>query len=409
MSIVDVAVVGGGPAGSAAASVLASQGLRVIVLDRAQTRKPCGGYLPVKALRRMPKMAVSDLLVMPVRTVRLVGQHRRTISVGAGETLGYVLRRQQLDHRLLDLAEQAGATVWRSTRVLGHERFGNSTRIQSDRGSLHARYLIAADGVHGRTAVAAGVRRPFPRWQLAFARVAELRWKGQPADFPLDQIQLLCQPILGGFGWVFPLPDGANVGVAGSSFDLDRVQRQFAALLAQLGATVSGFDLIWNHGWWLPAGGLPRRLTAARTFLVGDAAGFVDCFSGEGIYYAVASGQLAAHAITHSFSDPEQAERHYRRDCAALLQPTLRRSLLLSGLIGRGKDRYFRALHRQPRLAMHLLDMMREEQPYHGCTLPLLIAQMAAHFTGIHMPDDLQVLGANQWDEPAQPRTDGSV
>lgn len=402
MSIFDVAVVGGGPAGSAAASALADQGLRVIVLDRARTRKPCGGYLPVKALRQLPKVAVRDLLATPVRTVRLVDQDLGSISVGSGETLGFVLRRELLDRRLLDSAEQAGATVWRDTRALGHERSGHSMRIQTDRGVLQARYLIAADGVHGRTAVAAGVRQPFPRWQLAFARVAELRWSGQSADFPLDQIQLLCQPILGGFGWIFPLPNGANVGVAGSSLDLGRVQRQFAALLARLGATVSRFNLVANRGWWLPAGGLPRRVTAARTFLVGDAAGFVDCFSGEGIYYALASGQLAAHAIAHSFDDPLQAERHYRRDCFALLQPTLRRSLLLSGLFGRGKTHYFRALRRQPHLATHLLDMMREERPYHGCTLPLLTAYLSAHFTGASVTDDLQVLGIGPWDEPAQ-------
>ena len=398
MNTFDVAVVGGGPAGSAAATALASQGLRVILLDQAHTRKPCGGYLPVKALRRMPEAAVSDLLEMPVRTVHLVDQDQRTISVGAGETLGFVLRREQLDRRLLDFAEQAGATVSRGTRVLGHERCGHSLRLQTDHGSLQARYLIAADGVHGRTAVAAGVRQPFPRWQLAFARVAELRWRGKPTGFPLDQIQLLCLPILGGFGWIFPLPDGANVGVAGSSFGLDRIQRQFAALLTQLANRVCGFDLLWSRGWWLPAGGLPRRITAARTFLVGDAAGFVDCFSGEGIYYAVASGQLAAHAIAHSWPDPGQAERHYRRDCAALLEPTLRRSLFLSGLIARGKGRYFRALGSQPHLATHLLDMMRDERPYHGWTLPLLCACWAAHFAGAPLTEDLQVLGTSRGD-----------
>lgn len=348
----------------------------------------------MKALQRLPGGVIADLLPTPIQTIRLVNGQSRSIFINSRQPLGYVMRREQLDRRLLTLAEQAGATIRGHQRVLGHERLGGLTNVYTAQGRVQTRYLVGADGVHGRTAIDAGVRPAFARWQLAFARVAELRWGRGPDDLPLQQMQLFCLPVLGGLGWVFPLPGGANVGVAASSLDLKRVQRCFDDLLRRLRTQVAPFDLVWQRGAWLPAGGVPRRVTAERTFLIGDAAGFVDCFSGEGIYYAIASGQLAAQAIADSFGDAKQAERYYRRDCGAALLPTLRRSLLLSGLMGRGKARYHQALHRQPQLSTHLLSLMLEERPYHGVMIPLLSAFFSACLQPVARDmADLQVLG----------------
>lgn len=395
MSTFDVAIVGGGPAGSSAGADLASRGMRVVVLDKSAGRKPCGGYLPAKVMPHLPISVSADLLQTPIHGIQLMGRQTGSISVNSHQALGYVIRREQLDERLLQAAENKGATVLRSCRALGYQRESQGLTIRTDHGELTAKYLIGADGVHGKTATDLGVRSRWPRWQLAFSRVAELRWKDGAKGCAADRLQLFCLPVLGGLGWVFPLPGGANVGVAGSSFDLKRVQRWFAELLARVEREHGGYETVWQRGWWLPAGGIPRRTTGERVFLVGDAAGFVDCFCGEGIYYAVSSGQLAAHAIAASFSDSRQAEHHYRHDCQTLLLPSLRRSLLLSGLLGRRKQRYYQALQLRPELATHLITLMYAERPYHGLVAPLLLAMLQSCFHTDHGLDELEVWGAD--------------
>lgn len=400
MSTFDVAIVGGGPAGSSAGAALAARGLRVVVLDKSVGRKPCGGYLPVKVLPRLPIPASDDMLQTPIKAIQLMGRRAGSISVNSHQPLGYVVRREQLDERLLQVAENKGATVLRGCRALGYTRESQGLSIRTEQGILTARYLIGADGVHGRTAVDLGIRPRWPRWQLAFSRVAELRWKDRPKSCLAGRLQLFCLPVLGGLGWVFPLPDGVNVGVAGSSLDLECVRRSFDELLVRVERDYGGYETVWQRGWWLPAGGVPRKVTGERVFLVGDAAGFVDCFCGEGIYYAVSSGQLAAHAIFASFSDWRQAGHHYRRDCQTLLLPTLRRALLLSGILGRQKQRYYQALQLQPELATHLLTLMHDERPYHGLLTPLLAALLKACFVSGEQPDHLQVWGVDRLNFP---------
>jgi geranylgeranyl reductase family protein len=391
----DVAVVGGGPAGSRAAAVLANSGLKVLIIDPLSSMKPCGGYLSAKALRQLAPDLIADILPRPVQTVRLLSSGSGSMVVRSRQPLGYMFRRETLDCCLLAAAEAAGAELWRRQRATQFRQTGESVEIITDKGQgASARYLVGADGVHGKTSVQAGVRGgSWPRWQLAYARVAELRLPDGAATLDQSEIQLVCLPIMGGFGWIFPLPGGVNVGVAGSSLELPRIESHFATLLQQLQAKVGHSELSWQRGWWLPAGGFPRRIATARTLLVGDAAGFVDSFSGEGIYYALLSGQLAAQAIVRHFGEANRVMLDYRRQCGRLIMPTLRRSLLLSSSIGRHKERYYQALLKQPELATHLLSLMREDRPYHGRLAVLLQAFFLARLWPAEQAEDVEVFG----------------
>lgn len=378
MQSFDVVVIGGGPAGSAAGATLAAQGLRVAVVEKGGANKPCGGYLPDKAISRLPAGLLAGLPRVAIDSVRLQGVGGKAINVNSHSRLGLVMRREQLDRRLLAWAEQCGAVVMRGHRVATVRRSRQRVLVQTEQAELDSAYVIGADGVHGRTASQLQVRQPFPRWQLAFSLVSELRWPADPARKDVSrQLQLHCLPVLGGLGWVFPCPGGVNLGVAGSSLDLRRIHREFDQLLQLIEGELGPFELAWRRGWWLPAGGIPRPVAGERALLVGDAAGFVDCFCGEGLYYAIASGQLAAHAILTCFADWRQVASHYRQDCRSLLLPSLRRGLLLGALLGRQKQWYFRALQRQPELATHLLRLMQGEHPYQGLLLPLLQALLS--------------------------------
>ncbi|MGI6343565.1 MAG: geranylgeranyl reductase family protein [Bacillota bacterium] len=382
----DVVVIGGGPAGSSAAARLAELGLDVMLLERGEegaAGKPCGGYLPQKALRLLDGAELADLLQQGIRTVSLQDEAGRRVRVtGQRQPLGYLLEREVLDRRLQQWAAQSGARVSHGERLLGVHRWGRRHWLQTNRRRLRCRYLIGADGTHSPTAHLTGLRAGFPRWQLAFATLGKLKWKGLPRNWREDEVRLYCYPLLGGMGWAFPLPGGANVGVAGSALELAQVTALFERHLAHIADQHGPFELVARRGGWLPAGGFPRQIAKGNVLLCGDAAGFVDSFSGEGIYYALLSGHLAANAIAVGYGIDHLVRRFYRQDCSLLIMPSLRQSLLLSGALGHRKDWLLTAMRRDPRLACFLARLMEDQQPYRGQVGRLLLASAAAGLWG---------------------------
>src|SRR5262245_25651085 len=222
-SPVDVAIVGAGPAGATAALVLARAGVEVTLLDRAPLPrdKTCGGGVVTRALESLPPG-----LGIPVER-RLGRVESRFASAGVAVTvereapLVHMTRRAPLDLVLAEAARDAGAALRAPCALERVALTPDHVELETTRGPLRARFLIAADGATGPTARAAGWTEPLVSVPALDAEVDAA--PGVLASFA-DRARFDLGTPAGGYGWVFPKADHLSVGVG--VFTRDGVRRR---------------------------------------------------------------------------------------------------------------------------------------------------------------------------------------
>ena len=315
----DVIVVGAGPGGSAAAAALGRRGRRVLLLEaqRFPRDKVCGDVLLREVASSLVALGTSlDELAPDAHTVSACDftTGRGTRAVGHfrdrhGRTHPWrILPRRLLDERLARHAERCGARLEEGCR-LEHAEWDAVRRLtvvqvrHRDRAlTYRAPLVIGADGVFSRVAACRGlapVRAARDRrYSVALRGYAD--WASSQPHF-----QVLTDGALEfGCCWIVPIsPTRANVGVG----LLDARRRPTRAELSthmqrMLGARVDLRGMSELAGWQLPSARLTRRAVADGTMLVGDAAGFVDPFTGHGIHNALASGLMAAESADHAIA-----------------------------------------------------------------------------------------------------------
>jgi geranylgeranyl diphosphate/geranylgeranyl-bacteriochlorophyllide a reductase len=300
--IFDVVVVGGGPAGATAACDLARLGRSVLLIDRAGRIKPCGGAIPPKL---MLEFEIPDaLLVARANGARIVSPSHRCVDMPI--TGGYVgmVDRDSFDEWLRERARNAGAvrregTFKRLTRDLDGgavvHLFARNRSDPDPSTQVRARAVIGADGALSavaRQCVPGGARVPYV---FAYHEIVRLPGSGSSA---VDATR--CDVIYNGalspdfYSWIFPHGATASVGTgtAHKGFSLRAaVEKLRQATGLEAVATIR------REGAPIPLSPLARWDNGHDVLLAGDAAGVVAPASGEGIYYAMAGGRLAAQAV----------------------------------------------------------------------------------------------------------------
>ena len=286
----DVAIVGGGPAGAWAAHQLARAGARVAVFDPSHPReKPCGGGVTGRALA-----AVADAVdVRALDTTPIVAARFGDSVVPLDEHALVVASRSSFDAALLDAAERQGASVRRS-RVAGVAVGPAGVTITAADGIHRAAYLIGADGA--TSLVRRRVARAFRRDQLSMATGFYAR------GVTSREIQIEFTACPGGYLWSFPRPDHLAIGICAQADAGYRVAELRALAADWTRRTNLARDAaLVPYSWPIPSLGLSdfARIDPAgeRWMLVGDAAGLVDPITREGIFFALESGAAAAAAL----------------------------------------------------------------------------------------------------------------
>jgi geranylgeranyl reductase family protein len=270
----DVAIVGAGPAGSTAAYRLATAGASVLLIDKATfpRDKPCGGGVTGRAARLLP-FSIEPVVEDVVERLECGLRYRHRFTRHARGPLAYMTQRRRLDHFLLGKAAEVGAEV----------REGESV----DTRELDARIVIGADGCNGASA---------KQLRLADGVVHGVALE---ANYPYDAryaraMVLEIAVIRGGYGWIFPKGDHVNVGVGGNGEEAPRLRAELRRMCEAYGVDPEAAQD--TRGYRLPLR-LPGTLLArGRTAVIGDAAGLVDPFSGDGMYEAFLSAQLVTEA-----------------------------------------------------------------------------------------------------------------
>jgi menaquinone-9 beta-reductase len=327
----DLAIVGAGPAGSAAAlgALTANPRLRVALLDRADfpRDKSCGDGIAPHVLDVLSEVGVSELLDdwRPVRRLRL--QHGDVTTLRDMVRPAWVVPRAVFDARLVAAAVRAGAHL-RRVRVKTVEVGSDGVRLAPD---VSARVTIGADGAHSVVRSATGLA-PVRRRALAIRGYAPT-----PPARAGQQIIAFSETRQPSYAWSFDRGDGySNVGY-GELLGKGRAPLTRAELLQRLdsllpGATAGGEQWLGHH---LPLSPWRWRQADGRVLLAGDAAGLINPVTGEGIYYAVATGVLAGRSATAALEagDPAGAGRRHRVAVRSLLGRHLRHTAAASRLV----------------------------------------------------------------------------
>lgn len=292
----DVFVVGGGPSGATAAEDLARAGKRVALLDRAGRIKPCGGAIPPRAIADF-EIPMSQV-VAQITTARMISPTGRAVDIPIENGFVGMVDREHFDEFLRARAASHGADRLTGT-FLRIERDADGTHvIWRDKASGEerrsaTRLVIGADGARSNVAraeVPGGDKIPYV---IAYHEII----KAPPANDAYDPLR--CDVIYDGrissdfYGWVFPHGAHASVGM-GTEINGADLKKATADLRAMSGLT--GCETIRREGAPIPLRPMDRWDNGRDVVLAGDAAGVVAPSSGEGIYYAMVGGRVAATA-----------------------------------------------------------------------------------------------------------------
>lgn len=359
----DVIVIGAGPAGSAAAITARRAGLSVALIDKARfpRDKLCGGGVSGRSARFLGEIfgrAVSPDLFHTCTRVRLTGP-AGLIGVVENAPPFHMAMRRDFDAALVGDAATAGAEVIAGVRIVALDAPGRRVALAEGR-ALSARVLIGADGVGSQVARAL-FGRAFEPARTGFG----LEVEAPPAACPdPSEMEVAFGAADWGYGWAFPKAGGLTLGVGGLHGRNPDMRAHLDAYLARHG--VSGGDLRCK-GAYLPFGAFRGRPGRGAVLLAGDAAGLVDPITGEGIAWAMKSGQRAAEAAARAIAAGREASAsaRYCRGLAPVLGE-LRRARALRGLIyARGLQPLFtRMLAADPRLQRRYLGLVAGEFGY---------------------------------------------
>jgi len=298
-----VAILGGGPAGAFAAEQLASAGLRVSLFDeKLAWEKPCGGGLTYKAYSRYPFLLHNSIPKRFVTETVLSAPVAGEASLKLADPL-LIYSRFDLNRLLLERAERAGVSI-EKTHVAGITRTASAWRVETSSGVADADFCIVATG-------ARNALRDVGTQLGAGDTMAALGYY-VPGEQARIDIQFL--PKLEGYIWIFPRCGHLSVGICGKGEPAGSLRRRLEFFMNERGLSLQGARF-YSH--LLPSlnssSWLANRVAGDGWLAVGDAAGLVDPITGEGLYYALRSAELAARAILSDVSSLAERVSQYRR------------------------------------------------------------------------------------------------
>ncbi|MGQ9484867.1 MAG: geranylgeranyl reductase family protein [Desulfosoma sp.] len=321
--IADCVVIGAGPAGSSAARRAAQHGLQVLCLEKASfpRAKPCGGALSMNGVKTLDfalPAFVQEGFAYGIRA----HYASRVLEARRPQPIAVLVRREVFDAFLVEKAREAGAVVHTQEKVLGLEETPHDVKVRTTRGVYRSAYAIVAHGAEGvLNRRLSGPARLGMRWKAVTRRdAASVLRSSRRCEKPVLEFYFDAYPH--GYGWVFPLRNAFSIGVGGLHSGPLSTKKAFHDFVRRLGVPHStGY-----RGSTIPCCGIASVLGTPRTLYAGDAGGFGEAFSGEGIFYAMRSGQLAADTVAEAVKG---SLRHplpqvYRSRCLKVLGDNLR-------------------------------------------------------------------------------------
>ena len=351
----DVVVVGGGPAGTIAAEDLAKAGHKVAFLDRAGRIKPCGGAIPP---RLITDFEIPDSqIVARINTARMISPTQRRVDIPIEGGFVGMVDREHFDEFLRKRATEAGADRFTGTFLRIERSESGPAVVYRDKATreetqLRTRLIIGADGARSdvaRAEVPGGDKIPYV---IAYHEI--IKAPGKVGNYD----PLRCDVIYDGaispdfYGWVFPHGASASVGMGTG---VDGVDLKKATSDLRIASGLADCETIRREGAPIPLQPLDRWDNGRDVVLAGDAAGVVAPSSGEGIYYAMAGGRVAATAAQAALASGRARDLQLARKLFMKEHKTVFRALRAM------QDAYYKSDERRERFVSlcHDVDVQR--------------------------------------------------
>jgi geranylgeranyl reductase family protein len=347
----DVTIVGAGPAGSTAAKYLSEKGFKILILDKETfpRDKPCGGGLPMRVLERFPYIINENIIESYSSSGTVFSPSLQyKIEISKTEPLMATTLRKKFDYELLKYATDAGAVFQPGTQVSAIQTSNDNVQVIAHHGTMFdSEIIVGADGVNSTIAKNTGLRKTGTERGICILQEFEVDEKIIDEYFKKSRHCYVHSRFktVSGYGWVFPKKKHLNIGFG--IIQVDKTQDQKLNLLEcykEYLTLLKEKNLIPQHLKEVPVRGgalltHPLEKTYGnRLLLVGDAAGFINPLSGEGIYYAMSSGQIAAEVIAEALEKKQTTEeflskyqtrwqKDFGKDISLILQVVKRGSI----------------------------------------------------------------------------------
>jgi geranylgeranyl reductase family protein len=378
----DVLIIGAGPAGATAARRLALGGARVRLVDRERfpRNKPCGGAISIRALARFPYLpaALARIPTHYIARLYLESPGGESVTLTSASAAALMIRRMEFDHLLVQLALEAGVELVEGVEISRASIASCGVALTARNGrKFEAPMVIAADGVHSVVARRLGLNRGWPQRAIALDMMEETPSETLRASDPDTLWVSYGYQGSDGYAYVFPKRDHVNAGIGYLlSYYREAVrqrpyesQRRFVGSLTTKGVLAGASSRLHFTPFLIPVGGPLPHTARGRVLLAGDAGGFVNAFSAEGIYYAMVSGELAADAILSE--RPNTYEPRWRRELGAELRDAVwvQRYLFADS---RRVDAMVRGARAYPAVASGLVEYAMGSRSYQGARMRLV-------------------------------------
>jgi geranylgeranyl reductase family protein len=330
----DAVVVGMGPAGATAAYELSRAGMSVLGLDKqAHPRyKVCGGGLSVR-IDRLLDAEFKAVVEHTVYGVQFSYRGEESFFIQSPNPIAYMVMRDRFDHLLVEKARRAGTEVREGEQAVDFQQTAEWVEVVTDRGRYRAKVLIGADGANSVVA-----QRLFPRRRLSRMSTLESELGiGKAPVYPGEgKVLIDLGATSKGYAWIFPKTERLSVGIAEFKGRASSPKGLFRSFIeGEKG--LANLEVPPPCGHPLPLfssqGLLGRGLVCNRALLVGDAGHLVDPLFGEGIYYAVRSGQMAAASILGIFHDHRRTLEDYELAVTREIYPEFRIASRLARIV----------------------------------------------------------------------------
>lgn len=365
----DVIVVGAGPGGSTAARFCSKAGLKTLVIEKEQfpRYKPCGGCLSIKTVHLLG-FDLSPVIENTIYGAKFTYRSKDPFFIESKDPISFLVMRDRFDQLLVKKALEDGAELLEGERVTRVGEQANGVEVELGKGKRFCcRYLIGADGAES---IVAKSLSSLKNDENGIAIESEIPFDSS-IHFPQRELQFIHLDfgrIPNGYGWVFPKKEWLSIGIGGMFRETKKInpRQYFNTFLKGLEYIPEGkAGKVIGH--ILPSFyDENQKVSQGRMLLVGDAAHLMDPLQGEGIYYAIRSGMLAAEAIVEWKKEGVAPSDFYQRAVYYDICGNLKWALTFSRFVFRFTKLAYRTLKRYPELGEFYLQVLEGRETYQG-------------------------------------------